>query len=311
MIYLLYGENEAQIDKYIEKLMKEHNIETKITYNYKDTNIEDVLEEAAYTDLFGSNKIVILNEAEFLTGSSSLDNDKLNNYINNPVETTVLIFKIVTPKLDERKKIVKLLKEKSKVLEFKLIDSKDLKSYINNYFEERNYIIDINGIEEIKTRLEARKEVIDKELEKLALYKIDDKKITINDIKNTITTYKSNEIFTLVDAVVKKDKSKIFKTYKDLIENKEEPIVIISLLSSQFRLMLSSKILNEEGLDKTKIASLLKEHPYRTELALNNSRNIEKKDLINILYKLALLDLNIKTGEQDKTKALETFLLEI
>ena len=204
MIYLLYGENEAQIDKYIEKLMKEHNIETKITYNYKDTNIEDVLEEAAYTDLFGSNKIVILNEAEFLTGSSSLDNDKLNNYINNPVETTVLIFKIVTPKLDERKKIVKLLKEKSKVLEFKLIDSKDLKSYINNYFEERNYIIDINGIEEIKTRLEARKEVIDKELEKLALYKIDDKKITINDIKNTITTYKSNEIFTLVDAVVKK-----------------------------------------------------------------------------------------------------------
>ena len=189
MIYLLYGENETEIDKYINKLVKELNIETKITYNYKETNIDDVLEEAGYTDLFGNKKIVILNDADFLTGSSNLENDKLNNYINNPVETTILILKIVTPKLDERKKIVKLLKEKSKVIEFKLIDSKDLKSYISNYFKEQKYEIDYNAIEEIKKRLEANPKIIDKELEKLILYKINEKKLTLEDVNNTITTY--------------------------------------------------------------------------------------------------------------------------
>ena len=61
MIYLLYGEFESDIEKFIDKLIKDNSIDTKVVYNYKDTSIEDVVEECSYTDLFGNKKMVILN----------------------------------------------------------------------------------------------------------------------------------------------------------------------------------------------------------------------------------------------------------
>lgn len=311
MIYLLYGENETEINKYIDSIMKENNIETKIVYNYKETTIDDVIEECSYKDLFGSTKLVVLNESDFLTGKSTLESEILNKYIDNPTDTTYLIFKVITDKLDVRKKLVKLLKEKSTIKEFKLLDSKNITSYISNCFKTNNYNITKEAINEITKRLSSNTKVIDKELDKLLLYKINEKEINIKDVEEVITKYEDNIIFKLVDEVIKKDKSQVFKTYKKLKDSKEEPSVIIVLLASQFRLMFSAKVLYEKGLDKYKIGAKLKEHPYRVELALNSAFSISKEEIINILYKLAELDIEIKKGETDKYKALEMFLLEV
>jgi len=310
MIYVLYGENEIEIDKFIKTLKEKENIEESITYNYKDTTIKDVLEEASYKDLFGNKKLVILSDATFLTGKTTLEDESFTNFINNPKDA-LLVLKVLSEKLDERKKIVKLLKEKATIKEFKPLDYKNITTYIKEYFNKEGYKIDNDAINEIKTRLEGNTLVIDSEFQKLLIYKLEDKNITKEDVKNVITVYEKDIIFKLVEAVTKKDKKTIFETYKKLKEEKEEESVIISLLANQFQLMLSAKILYNEGLDKYKIASSLKEHPYRTELALNAASNISLKEIKDIIYKLALTDIDIKTGEKDKTVALETFLLEL
>lgn len=311
MNYILYGENETEIEKFINKIIKEENIENKVTYNYKECEIEDVLEECSYLDLFGSKKIVILNECEFLTTKSTLENKALENYIENPNENTTLIFKIITEKLDERKKLVKLLKSKVTIKEFKLLDETSLSSYIKKYFTDLNYEIDFKAMKEIEERLKSNTKVIDKELEKLYLYKINDKSISLDDVKKVITKYSENNIFELVEAVVKNDKQKIFTLYKELIEEKEEPAVIVSLLAGQFRLLYQVNILAEQGLDSAKIASKLGVHPYRITLAIKSSHSIEESKMLNIIESLANVDKNIKLGLIDKIKALEVFFLEL
>ena len=115
MIYTLYGEDTFGINKFINDLMKKEQIEDKITYDYEECNIKDVLEECSYNDLFGNKKLVVLNNANFLTGKTTLNDDSLESYVNNPNELTILILKVNEDKLDERKKLVKLLKEKSTV----------------------------------------------------------------------------------------------------------------------------------------------------------------------------------------------------
>ncbi len=311
MLYVLYGENEIEIDKYIKKLQKENNIETTVTYNYKETTITDVLEECSYTDLFGNNKLVVLSDSDFLTGKSTLEDDNLNKYIENPNPNIILIFKVVTDKLDERKKLVKLVKTKSKVLEFPLLNEKTINAYITNYFKENNYKINNESIMEIKSRLLPNPKVVDSELEKLLLYKINEKEINITDVKKVITKYEETNIFKLVDAVIKKDKKNIFTLYKKLKEEKEEPVILLTLLANNFRLILQVQILIEKGYDKYKIASTLKEHPYRIELSINNSFNIEREELKRIIKKLGKIDYNIKTGYIDKYKSLEEFFLEL
>lgn len=311
MIYLVYGEFENDIDRFINKLIKDNSIETKIVYNYKDTTIDEVINECSYTDLFGNKKIVILNECLFLTGKETLDSDKLNNYIENPNSDVILVFKIVVDKLDERKKLVKLIKSKCTVKEFKLLDSSNIKDYIKKYFEELDFKIDNISINEIADRLKENSNVIDSELDKLYLYKLNEKVINLDDVKKVVTKYDDNKIFKLVDASIRKNKREIFNLYKELLNDKEEPIVILSLLANQFRLIYQVKVLYEDGYNFKDIGVKLKEHPYRVQLAYSNSLNMSKSEIKNILLKLSDIDYQIKTGFFDKEKGLEVFFLEL
>lgn len=311
MIYLLYGEFVSEIDKFIDKVIKDNSILTKVSYNYKDTTIEEVINESSYTDLFGNKKIVILNECLFLTGKETLESDLLNKYISDPNPDVYLVFKVITDKLDERKKLVKLLKSKAIIKYFPLLDNKNINSYIKSYFNDKGYSIDNISINEISNRLSQNSSVIDSELDKLYLYKINDKNITIDDVKKVICIYDNNKIFKLVESTIKNDKKSVFNLYKELLNDKEEPIVILSLLANQFRLIYQVKVLYNEGMNYKDIALKLKEHPYRVQLAYNNSINISYDKLKELLLELSDIDIKIKTGVISKEKGLELFFLEM
>lgn len=311
MFYILYGENGVMLDNYIEELMKSKDISDKIVYDYSECSIKDVIEECSYNDLFGSKKMVVLDNSVFLTSKGSLEDKTFDSYISSPNENTVLVFKVICEKLDERKKLVKDLKSKSIVKEFKDLDKTNINEYINNYFTNIGYKIDYNAVSEIISRIGETRRVLYSELEKLELYKIKDKHITIEDVKKVVTKYEEDNIFKLVDAVIQKNKKLIFNTYKKLVSDKEEPAVIISLLANNIMLVLECSILLNEGMSSKDIASKLKEHPYRVSLAINNSYKVKKEELIDNLNKLAELDYQIKTGEVDKFKGLEAYFINL
>lgn len=311
VLYLLYGENEFLINEFIDGLIRDNNIDSKIAYNYNECKIGDVLEEAGYLDLFGNKKLIVLNECDFLTSKSTLEDKSFDNYIKNPNPDTILVLKVIVDKLDERKKIVKSLKECSTLKEFKLPTENGMEEYIVKYFKERDFAIETDALREIVHRLIQNPKVLQSELDKLVLFKADDKHISFTDVTSVVIKYEENNLFKLVDAVVKRDHGKMFKLYKELISNKEEPSVILIMLANQFRLMYQVNVLAHEGMDRYKIATKLKEHPYRVGLALDNSRDVSEKELLNILNSLSLLDFKIKTGEIDRFNALETFFLEL
>lgn len=311
MFYILYGENAVMLDNFIEELMKSKDISDKIVYDYSECSIKDVIEECSYNDLFGSKKMVVLDNSVFLTSKGSLEDKTFDSYISSPNENTVLVFKVICEKLDERKKLVKDLKSKSIVKEFKDLDKTNINGYINSYFTNIGYKIDYNAVSEIISRIGEMRRVLYSELEKLELYKVKDKHITIEDVKKVVTKYEEDNIFKLVDAVIQKNKKLIFNTYKKLVSDKEEPAVIISLLANNIMLILECSILLNEGMSSKDIASKLKEHPYRVSLAINNSYKVKKEELIDNLNKLAELDYQIKTGEVDKFKGLEAYFINL
>ena len=311
MFYILYGENAVMLDNFIEELMKSKDISDKIVYDYNESNIKDVIEECSYNDLFGSKKMVVLDNSVFLTSKGSLEDKAFDSYISSPNENTVLVFKVICEKLDERKKLVKDLKSKSIVKEFKDLDKTNINGYINSYFTNLGYKIEYNAVSEIISRIGETRRALYSELEKLELYKIKDKHITIEDVKKVVTKYEEDNIFKLVDAVIQRDKKLIFNTYKKLVDDKEEPAVIISLLANNIMLILECSILTKEGMSSKDIASKLKEHPYRVSLAINNSYKVKKEELIDNLNKLAELDYQIKTGEVDRFKGLEAYFINL
>ncbi len=311
MIYILYGTEQLLIDKFIDNIIKTKKIENIVRYDLEESNLDNIIEDASYLDLFGNEKVIIVNNSLFLTSALSIETDELEKYVLNQNEKSIIFFVVHNEKIDERKKIVKFFKDKVEIKEFNKIIGYDLEKYVKSSFNEENYRIDNDGIKKIISLLGGNFKLIDNEIKKLKLYKIDDKIININDIETVITKVLEDDIFKLVEAVINNNKEKIFNIYKDLIELGEEPIKIVVMLANQFRLIYQVKVLLEDGLNKNDIATLLKVHPYRIQLAIEKSSKYQESKLLNILESLADIDMEIKSGVSDKNKALEIFFLEL
>ena len=70
-MYLYYGLEQFLIDKEIEILKKQNNIEDidVIKYDLENTKIENVLEDALSISLFGNKKLIIVENAYIFTGT--------------------------------------------------------------------------------------------------------------------------------------------------------------------------------------------------------------------------------------------------
>ncbi len=311
MVYLLYGNNEYLINKEIEKINKQTNELSINTYDLEDTLLNQIIDDASFVDLFSEYKNIIVDNSYIFTGTTNKklkeqDTTILEEYLNNQNPNTNLIFIVNKDKLDERKKITKLIKEKGKVLEF----NKDLdnKSIIKSLFED--YKIDNESINLLIDRVGNDIYLLENEIDKIKLYKDNNKNITKDDILLLTNKNINTDIFNLIENIINKDINNAYYEYKEIIKF-EEPIKILIMLANQFRIIYQSKELYKKGLTEGEIASYIGIHPYRIKLALNKSRNYESKTILNYLYELANIDINIKTGKIDPNLALELFILNL
>ena len=308
MTYLLYGTNDYLINQEIEKLKEKNNItDNDVTrYDYTETLIKDIIDDATLVPLFSNKKMIIVdNSTIFESTSKKEDTVVIEKYLSSTNDFTILIFIDKVDKLDERKKIYKLLKDNNSVIECNTLN-------INNLVKEKfeSYKIDSSTITKFINRVGTNPYNLINEIEKLKIFKINEKVITDEDIKFASKNIEDN-IFDLINYIVNKNSEKVIDIYHDLLSRGSEPIAILVLIANQFRIILQSKLLYYKGYTEKDIASTLSIHPYRVKLAIQNSRNYSNELLIEYIDKLATLDYEIKSGEKDADTGLELFLLGI
>ena len=114
-IVLINGESILLVNDAINKIVKDNKNVTSFDMNVN--TIEDILLEAGYFSMFEEEKFIIVRNANFFgTGKlNEKDTEKLLNYFNNPNSLSSLIF-ICNEKLDSRKKLTKVMKEKYEII---------------------------------------------------------------------------------------------------------------------------------------------------------------------------------------------------
>lgn len=308
--YLIYGTDYSLIKREIDNITS--GITDVVKYDLSVDKIDELLDDASCISLFGDKKVLIGENALFLTGTNTNINhdiDYLSKYLEDDKHDNIVILSVVSEKLDERKKIVKILKNKAKVIQKEVIDQKDLPKFVTNEFKNEGYNIDYKTANYFVNFVGKNVDILINEIEKMIVYKEDDKIITIKDVNDISSKAFNDNVFDLTDGIMKRDFKKIYDCYKDLIILGEEPIKIIALLASQFLLTYQVKLLSDNGKSSKEIADVLKVHPYRVKLALQTDYlNFELKDII---IKLHELDYNIKSGKTDKVVGLENFLLNL
>lgn len=314
MIYVLYGTESFLINRHIDKIIADSEIDNlNITrYDLENTSIEDILKDSNSMSLFSDKKIIVVSNAYIFTGTTNKklmeqNVELLEKYIKNPSSDTIIIFSIVKDKLDERKKIVKLCKEKGYLKDFNNVSN--INSIVVDMFGE--YKINTLEINLLVDRVGSNLAILESEINKIKIYKGTDLTITKEDIINLTSKNINTDIFTLIENIVIRNKEKAIDSYREMVKLGEEPIMILIMLSNQFRLIYQVKKLYQKGFSEKDIASKLKVHWYPVRKCMDKMRNYDDKLLIKYIYDLANLDIEIKKGTIEKDLALELFILSI
>ena len=307
MIYVYLG-NEINILKMrINELISSLDIKNIIEYDYSNTSINEILEEVCYIDLFNEKKLIIVSSFTFKKMKDK-EKESLKKYIDNMNEN-VIIFKCIDEKLDSKDSLVKKLKEKCKVVEIVKMDYKATHEFITKILKDNGFNVSYDVVKKILSLCENNADYALKEIEKLMLYKIDDKNITIKDVEDTISKSNEKEMFTLIDAVMSKNIGNCFTSYKILKDN-TDATVIIDAISKQFRYLYQIKVLMK-SMPLPSIVTKISINPYVGKKLYESTRNFSEEEILDILYKLSDMDISIKVKGNDKNKVLEIFFLNL
>lgn len=305
--YLIEGNDYISVNNKISEIIKKNDFsDASISkYDLSEGLLDDALEDLNTYGLFSDKKIVIINNFDKM--DPLLNNiEELLKYVENSSSLNLLF--VVSDKYDDRKKIIKDLKKKMEFIKISTDPVEFTKSCLEEYKIENGVInLLVNNTLGDVTRLY-------NECNKLKTYKINDKYISKDDVEEL--SFKklgdSTEItFQFSRALAEKDKKSALILYQELLNYKIEPLSIIGLLASQFRIMYQVKSLEEKNMRNDEIASSLKEKPYRITKTRELTRYYSKKEILDLMIKLEDIDLKIKTTSVDANTLVQLFILNI
>ena len=305
--YLIEGNDYISVNNKISEIIKKNDFsDASISkYDLSEGLLDDALEDLNTYGLFSDKKIVIINNFDKM--DPLLNNiEELLKYVENSSSLNLLF--VASDKYDDRKKIIKDLKKKMEFIKISTDSVEFTKSCLEGYKIENGVInLLVNNTLGDVTRLY-------NECNKLKTYKINDKYISKDDVEEL--SFKklgdSTEItFQFSRALAEKDKKSALILYQELLNYKIEPLSIIGLLASQFRIMYQVKSLEEKNMRNDEIASSLKEKPYRITKTRELTRYYSKKEILDLMIKLEDIDLKIKTTSVDANTLVQLFILNI
>ncbi|MFJ7679273.1 DNA polymerase III subunit delta [Peribacillus sp. NPDC097284] len=319
-VYLVYG-TEAYLINETKQLLIEHVLhEDEMDFNFsqfdlEETPVETALEDVETLPFIGERRLVFMQNPFFLTAEKSKSKvehnvKRLEAYLSDPVPYSIVVLTAPYEKLDERKKITKELKRKAVLIEAKKLGDRELKVWVKERVAEYQVQIDDQATELLLELAGTNLMMLTNELDKMALYVEDEKRISTEVVEKLVAKSLEQNIFTLVDSVLQRKMESAMTILHDLLRQNEEPIKILSVMAGQVRLMYQVKELSRQGYSQQKIAGQLRVHPYRVKLALEKTGKFQVKELLSIIDDLAEADYRMKTGQADKAITLELLLLK-
>ena len=309
--YLLYSGDGAILNKEINDLEKKLDISDNDIIYYNIDDIDGIINEASTIGMFSLNKFIIINMDSYFKDKKDIPNiNLLENYFDSYNYNSYLVFVCNSDSIDSRKKIVNLIKKYGIVKKLEVNDNY-LNDYVNNYLKDNGYKINNGDVVYFINRVGNNINNVTNELDKLMLYKINDKIINRNDIDLLTVENIDDSIYDLVNCILKNDNEKAIKLYNNFIDNGMDVNQIVAIIAAQIRLLYQVKRLYNSGKSNDEIAKILEfKSVYRVKYLLSDSYYYSESDLVKYLSKLADIDNAIKTSNGDGNMLMQLFIVK-
>jgi DNA polymerase-3 subunit delta len=319
-IYVLQGPENYLIDRFLTTIQNrfltdEVNSMNYVSFDLEEDYLTDAMIEANTISFFNEPRLIILRHPLFLTGKHKKgaikqDDSSLLAYMDNPAEEVIVVIVADYESLDSRKKIVKELKKKATFVDTAFMAENQVKDFMQRYVKSEGVDITREAMGLFLERTHYQLTLSVREMDKLMLYVGEEKKITQHDVNVLVSPTIDDNIFHLTDYIMRQDAGAALAMYRELIAQKQQPIAILGLLQSNFRLYTQIVQLSTAGYDQGSIAKTIGGHPYRIKMAAQAMRAYAPERLMLGYMKLIELDFDIKQGRVDQNLGIEWFILD-
>lgn len=305
MLLLFYGDNHFAADqkiseaiaRYLEKAGNDFGLERIDASEVDPANLRELLTSMPF---LATSRLVILKDAT----QNKLVGDKLLEFIDDIPDTTNVIFN--EPKPDKRTRLFKALLQKAQPAEFKIPEGRQLIGWVQQQARESGGEIGGNEAKHLIERVGSDPQRLKMELDKLVL---SEDEVTNELIDSLIEPTLEESVFELTDAFSRGDTEHSMKIYRELRQNKSDPVYIINMIGWQLRNL--AMVAAGEGRPAQAIASDMKLSPYVVRKTQPLAKKIGLENIKKAHTLLAETDVKSKSTKVDTDQLVEQMIWKI
>lgn len=313
MIIILYGSEPFLAEQKVKEIVENYKKTQKsglnlTTFKPENFSLDDFKSAIGTVSMFEEKKLIILKNifTQIKDEAKNILKILKDDDIQGSKEIVVVFFE--GGAVEKNKDFESLLKKPNLFQEFKKLEGAKLNGWIKKEFERSGSQIDSKAILALIQSAGNDMYRLKNEIDKLAAYK---KVIIDKDVLNMVSAEFHSDIFSVIDAIAKKDKKLSFRILNDHIEHGESEIYLLSMIVYQFRNLLRVKSLINQEVGADQVVKKTGLHPFVVKKSIDAARLFSLDDLKNIYHKLFDLDLKMKIGSIDSSQALNLFIAEL
>tara|TARA_B110000037_G_scaffold193597_1_gene228624 strand:- start:494 stop:1489 length:996 start_codon:yes stop_codon:yes gene_type:complete len=306
--FLFYGENQGYKNQIIEERFKKNYKENTFYYeesevlNNKETFFNNILSKS----FFENEKLIIINRVT----------DKIKDIVEEVFEKKIKdIILILNANTLEKKSKIRSLFEKSKdifCVPFYEDNDQTLSGIVNNFFRKKKIAISQQAINLIVQRARGDRQNINNELEKIASFIGNKKKIEIKELLELTNLAENYNVSELIDCCLSKNKKKTIHILNENNYSLEDCILIIRtfLIKAKRLTKLSKEMSKTKSLEQT-ISNFKPPIFWKEKEVVKQQIKIwSYQDARDLLYQINDVELLIKKYSNNSINILSNFIIE-
>ncbi len=309
-LYLLMGEEAFLIQEAVT-LLKEKSVDPGVldfncdVFDVGEVSADHVRDAAEVLPVMSQRRFVVYRGVD---GLKDKDWEVLFPLIENPVESTTFV--LTCESLDKRKKAYKRLVEKAVIVELRRPYDNQIPDWVDYLAHRHGLSVDREAAQLIRQFVGSNLTEINNELMKLKDYLGERKTVEPNDVLQVVSKTRVDRIFDLTDAIGRRDKVSALSSLASLLEDGQNEVGILAMISRHFRILAQLKEGQKDGLSGPRLSSKAGIPQFLLPQYLDQLRHWEEGKIARAFSALVDTDRALKSSTVPSHVWLENFVLQ-
>lgn len=309
-VYWLEGDEPFFIDQILDyaesSILSEADASFNLSVFYgREADLPSLVNACRRYPMFSERQVVLVKEAQYMK-----DIEKLEGYIENPLESTVLVIGYKQKKVDGRGKLAKLLKQKGEVYTTKKLYDSELPGWVTQYAKSYGFTISQKAVFLLVEHIGNDLSRLANELQKVTINLGTRSEITEDDIESYVGISKEYNVFELQHALTQRNLTRCLQIIQ-YMEGNPKALPIMQLLPTLYSFFSKAYLVFGAGTnDEFELARFLgypSLNPYVKDI-ISCAKNYRQKGVEQAL--LLLHEYNLKSIGVYSSNVSDTNLLK-